>query len=141
MVADPEIVIQKRCDPFDRIDFARYSMAVGDPNHVHVDGVVAAEAGLPDVIASGGLVTALMDECVREWVETKGGRIHSAQRRFRAPLFPHRGIHIEGRLVAEQSETPDEAVIDVEAATEDRELITTTTYVVRFGRDARSVSS
>src|SRR5437867_1117680 len=42
--------------PLDRLAFARMSVALDDPNLVHLDETVAAAAGFPSVIGSGGFV-------------------------------------------------------------------------------------
>jgi len=53
--------------PLDRLAFARMSVALDDPNLVHLDEAVAAAAGFPTVIGSGGFVVGALWEVVRRW--------------------------------------------------------------------------
>lgn len=58
---------QWRIGPLDRLDFARMSVAMDDPNLVHLDDTVAAQAGFPSVIGSGGYVLGALYEVARQW--------------------------------------------------------------------------
>ncbi len=55
-----------------RADLVRYAGASGDFNPIHWNPVVAAEVGLPDVIAHGMLTMALAARLVTEWCGDPG---------------------------------------------------------------------
>jgi len=50
-----------------REDLRAYADASGDPNPIHLDPEVAAQVGLPGVIAHGMLTLALAARAVGEW--------------------------------------------------------------------------
>ena len=87
----------RRIGPLTRMDFARFSIAADDPNRVHIEEGVAREAGLPDVIGSGGIVVGLLTDLVTSW----GGPeiLQSASFRIMAPLFPGTVLLAGGRVM------------------------------------------
>lgn len=54
-----------RVGPFSRVDFARMSAAIANPDPLHVDDQVAREAGFEGVIGQGSTVVGLAHEVVR----------------------------------------------------------------------------
>lgn len=74
-----------RVGPLDRLDFARMSIALDDPNLVHLDEAVAADAGFGTVIGSGGFVLGTLYELARRWAGPD--RIRSLEMRQLVP-FP-----------------------------------------------------
>lgn len=63
-----------------------YVDAVGDPNPVHVDDAFARSRGFPSVIASGGMVVAMVGHCARVALAPKAvGRLTV---RLISPAFP-----------------------------------------------------
>jgi acyl dehydratase len=81
-----EVIEERRIGPLSRLDFARFSISTDDPNRVHIEEAVAAAAGLPDVIGSGGIVTYLLTDVVTSWAGLES--LHSATLRVLAPIFP-----------------------------------------------------
>lgn len=57
-----------RVGPLDRLDFARVSVALDDPNLVHLDDEVARAAGFESVIGSGAFVLGSIYELARRAV-------------------------------------------------------------------------
>lgn len=53
--------------PLDRLDFARMSISIDDPNLVHLDDAVAGKAGFDRALGSGGYVLGALYEVVRQW--------------------------------------------------------------------------
>ena len=89
MATDVEVGTQlptREIGPFTRLDFVRFSVATDDPNRVHIEEEVAAEAGLPEVIGSGGIVAGLLTDIVASWSGL--GSLRSATFKVKAPLFP-----------------------------------------------------
>lgn len=54
-----------RVGPFSRVDFARMSAAIANPDPLHVDEEVAREAGFEGVIGQGSTVVGLAHEALR----------------------------------------------------------------------------
>ncbi len=52
-----------------RSDLVRYAEASGDQNPIHQSDEVAAEVGLPGVIAHGMLTLGLVGQAVTEWTD------------------------------------------------------------------------
>jgi acyl dehydratase len=75
----------RRIGPLDRLDFARISVSLDDPNLVHLDEAVAANAGFGNVIGSGGYVLGALYEVARQWAGMD--RIRSLDMRQLVP-FP-----------------------------------------------------
>ena len=53
--------------PLNRLDFARMSVSIDDPNLVHLDDAVAAKAGFDRAIGSGGYVLGALYDVVQGW--------------------------------------------------------------------------
>ena len=89
--------------PFTRLDFVRFSIASDDPNRVHIEEAVAAEAGLPDVIGSGGIVAGLLTDIVTSWAGLES--LRSAALKVMAPLIPGAVLHAGGEVVGRLDES------------------------------------
>ena len=100
--------------PLTRMDFARFSVAIDDPNRVHLEEPVAAAAGLPVVIGSGALVTSLLTDVVTSWAGLEA--LRNASLKVTAPFFPEAVLHAKGTVVR-RSEAGD--VIEVEVVVDD----------------------
>jgi acyl dehydratase len=84
--------------PLDRLAFARMSVALDDPNLVHLDEAVAAAAGFPTVIGSGGFVVGALWEVVRRWAgidRIVRGTIKQIQ-----PLWPNTTLTARGSVTS-----------------------------------------
>lgn len=97
----PTVPVSGRLDsveigPFDRLDFARLSVALDDPNLVHLDEAVAATAGFDGVIGSGGYILGAMYEMGRRWAGTT--RIRSIEMRQYLPYPQDVELQATGRL-------------------------------------------
>lgn len=84
--------------PLDRLAFARMSVALDDPNLVHLDETVAASAGFPSVIGSGGFVVGALWEVARQWAGID--RVVRGTTRQRLPLWPNTTLHAAASVAA-----------------------------------------
>lgn len=105
----------RRVGPLTRLDFARFSVSTDDPNRVHIEEAVAADAGLPGVIGSGGIVAGILTDLVSSWAGLEA--LRSATFRVTAPLFPGTVLLARGQVVPPDDET--DGVVDVEAVCTD----------------------
>lgn len=105
----------RRVGPLTRLDFARFSVSTDDPNRVHIEEAVAAEAGLPGVIGSGGIVTGILTDLVTSWAGREA--LRSATFRVTAPLFPGTVVLARGQVVSPDDEM--DGAVDVEAVCTD----------------------
>src|SRR5581483_5122433 len=87
-----------RTAPLDRLAFARMSVALDDPNLVHLDEAVAAAAGFPSVIGSGGFVVGALAEVVRRWAGVD--RVVRGTTRQLQPLWPGTALTARGSVTA-----------------------------------------
>lgn len=67
-----------------RADLVRYAAAAGDQNPIHQSDEVAAQVGLPGVIAHGMLTLGLVAQAVAEW--TDGAEVLELGAKFTAPV-------------------------------------------------------
>ena len=67
-----------------RADLVRYAGASGDRNPIHWSDRVAAEVGLPGVIAHGMLTLGLVGSALGAW--TDHGEVHELGAKFTAPV-------------------------------------------------------
>ena len=72
-----------------RADLVRYAGASLDFNPIHWNEKVAAEAGLPGVIAHGMLTLALAGRIVTDWVGDPGAVLEYGARFTRPVLVPN----------------------------------------------------
>jgi acyl dehydratase len=89
---------QWRIGPLDRFDFARMSVAMDDPNLVHLDDMVAAEAGFSTVIGSGGYVLGAFYEAARQWAGLD--RIRAVDMRQLRPFAPGAELCVSAEVVS-----------------------------------------
>lgn len=82
--------------PITRMTIARFSVACADPNLVHIDEDVAKSAGFNGVIASGGLLTGVMDDVITAWAGL--GAIRSSSHALKAPLLPGMTVTVAGEV-------------------------------------------
>ena len=62
--------LEEKClPPITRLQLIKYSGASGDYNQIHLIDQAAEEAGLPDVIAHGMLVAAMMSRLFSPYLE------------------------------------------------------------------------
>jgi acyl dehydratase len=98
--------------PLNRLAFARMSVALDDPNLVHLDEDVARAAGFPGVIGSGGIVMGILYEVVRQWAGLE--RIVSGQTRQLVPFLAHVSLSAHGKVTAiEQVDDHREAECEI----------------------------
>ncbi|MGH8869170.1 MAG: MaoC/PaaZ C-terminal domain-containing protein [Actinomycetes bacterium] len=71
-----------------RADLVRYAGASGDFNPIHWNDRVAAEVGLPGVIAHGMLTMAKAAQAVTDWLGDPGAILEVAVRFTRPVLVP-----------------------------------------------------
>ncbi len=72
-----------------RESLVRYAGASGDFNPIHYRDDVAAEAGLPGVLAHGMLTMGLAVAPVVDWLGGDGSRIVAYSTRFTRPVVVH----------------------------------------------------
>jgi len=107
-------VVAEKTYPLTRDSLVRYAGASGDFNPIHYRDDVAADVGLPGVLAHGMLTMGTAVQPVVEWLEGAGddagviGRVSDYQVRFTRPVVvdPVRGAEITvvatiGKLDAE----------------------------------------
>lgn len=98
--------------PRDRLDIAYMSVAMGDPNLVHLDDTVAAESGLPSVIAHGTFVIGYFGAYLSRL--PGGHELGELKTELLAPVFPGQALTVQGRVVA-GAVAGGGTVIDLEA--------------------------
>jgi acyl dehydratase len=106
----------RRIGPLNRLDFARMSVALDDPNMVHLDDSVAAAAGFAGVIGSGGYVLAAMYEWARDWAGLE--RVVRVSVRQKAPFTLDDTLTTTGKIagLVQHAGLP---AVDLEAAITD----------------------
>ncbi|PPF48166.1 MULTISPECIES: MaoC/PaaZ C-terminal domain-containing protein [unclassified Rathayibacter] len=82
-----QVVAESRF-PIDRGTLVRYAGASGDFNPIHYRDDVAAEVGLPGVLAHGMLTMGTAVQVVVDWVGDPG-RVVDYQVRFTRPVVVH----------------------------------------------------
>jgi len=84
--------------PVDRLMLARMSVAVENPDPIHLDSDAARAAGLPGVIGHGTTVVGLLYEPVRRWAGLD--RVLSGHTTQSRPFGPGTILTASGRVVA-----------------------------------------
>lgn len=89
--------------PVDRLMLSRMSVAIENPDPIHIDEEAARAAGLPGVIGHGTTVVGLLYEPVRRWagIDTVVSG-HTTQSR---PFGPGATLTATGRVVALRAES------------------------------------
>ena len=75
--------------PIDRLTLVKYAGASGDFNTIHWNERIAAEVGLPNVIAHGMLTMATAVRVVTDWVGDPGAVIDYGVRFTRPVVVPN----------------------------------------------------
>jgi len=78
--------------PIDRDRLVRYAGASGDFNPIHWNPRVAAEVGLPDVVAHGMLTMATAGRAVTDWVGDPAAVVEYSVRFTRTVAVPDDGV-------------------------------------------------
>ncbi|TPW77381.1 MaoC/PaaZ C-terminal domain-containing protein [Schumannella soli] len=79
-------VVAERTVTLHRDELVRYAGASGDFNPIHYRDDVAADAGLPGVLAHGMLTMGLAVQPVVDWLDGDSGRVVDYQTRFTRPV-------------------------------------------------------
>lgn len=95
--------------PITRMEFARFSISTDDPNRVHLEEDVAAAAGFPHVIGSGGIVSGILTEVVADWAGIE--RVRVGNIRMFTPLVPDVTLTASGSV----TERADDGALTVVA--------------------------
>ena len=119
---------------FTRDSLVRYAGASGDFNNIHYRDDIAAEVGLPGVLAHGMLTMGAAVQVAVNWVGDSG-RIADYQVRFTKPVVvdPNNGavLIVTGKIGAIDAETRTVRV-DLDAVFEDNKVLGKAQAVVRF---------
>lgn len=127
-------VVAERTLTFTRDSLVRYAGASGDFNPIHYRDDVAAEVGLPGVLAHGMLT---MGAAIQPLVDALGdpGRILDYQCRFTRPVVvdPATGAEVEVRaVVAEPADADGVGRIDLTVTFEGRPVLGKAQVRARF---------
>src|SRR5581483_8254441 len=82
----------------DRFVLARMSVAIDNPDPLHLDDDLAREAGLPGVVGQGSWVAGALYEPVRSWAGIE--RVLSGSVTQRQPVLPRAALHANGQVEA-----------------------------------------
>ena len=103
--------------PISRVQIARYAGATRDFNPIHVDEVYAREkAGLPSVVASGGLVLSLALDYLIGTGQVD--RVRSFGGHLRCPVFPGDTLRVDVPATGAFVVTNDAATVVIEGQIE-----------------------
>jgi acyl dehydratase len=126
-VNTPGDVVADRTVQLTRESLVRYAGASGDFNPIHYSDTVAAEVGLPGVLAHGMLTMGLSVQTIVPWLGDVG-RITEYGVKFVRPIVVDATSGAEVRIVATLAE------VDEEAGTGRVDLIVTHDDVTVLGR-------
>nr|WP_307875433.1 MaoC family dehydratase [Frankia nepalensis] len=104
-----------RSFPIRRADLVRYAGASGDFNPIHWNEKVAAEVGLPGVIAHGMLTMATAGRVVTDWAGDPGA-IREYGVKFSSPVVvpnDDTGAVVEVRATVEKKLPDDRVVVNL----------------------------
>ncbi|HWH25603.1 MAG TPA: MaoC family dehydratase [Pseudolysinimonas sp.] len=79
-------IVAEKTYPLQRDTLVRYAGASGDFNPIHYRDDVAAEVGLPGVLAHGMLTMGIAVQPVVDWLGGDSGRVVDYQVRFTRPV-------------------------------------------------------
>ena len=125
-IREGDSIPRRHCPPVTRMAIARCSVAIADPNLVHIDEAAARDAGLDNVIASGALLAGIMGDTVTGWAGI--GSIVSCSSTLSAPLYPGTAVTVSGRVV---EAGPVVASVELEATDQDGRRLARGHYVVK----------
>lgn len=115
-----------------RADLVKYAGASLDFNPIHYSDRVAAEAGLPGVIAHGMLTMALAARLVTQWTQDAGAVVECSTRFTRPIVVPDDddGVAVEltGKITALDG---DRATVAITAKVDGKSVLGKATAVVR----------
>lgn len=97
--------------PVTRMEFARFSISTDDPNRVHIEEAVAAAAGFPHVIGSGGIVSGVLTEVVADWAGIE--RLRAGKIRMFTPLVPDVTLTASGSVTDRADDGTLTVVVEV----------------------------
>lgn len=127
-----QVLLPHVAGPLDRLAFARMSVALDDPNLVHLDEAVAAAAGFPTVIGSGGFVVGALWEVVRRWAGLD--RVVRGTIKQLLPLWPATTLTARGSVVSvEAAQDQKLAVCATELVDQDGQRIGEGTFDALVG--------
>lgn len=118
----------------DRAQLVRYAGASGDFNPIHWNPRVAAEVGLPGVIAHGMLTMALAGRIVTDWIGDPARVLEYGVRFTRPVVVPDPGsAELEvSAVVAEVDQASGTARVDITARFQGQTVLGKARAVVRF---------
>ncbi len=90
----------------------RFAAISGDDNPVHMNASHAWERGLPDRVAHGALLVALVSRLAGIHCPGEGGLLHSLSFQFKNPVHPGVVLSIEG-IVDQVSESTGTVIVKV----------------------------
>ena len=112
------VVAERAFDAVTSEDLARYAVASGDTNPLHLDPAFARKAGFPDVIVHGMLTMALLGRLVTESFPAR--RVLGFSARFGAPLGVGEAVTCRARLGGRDARG---TTLELEAAAGDRVVL------------------
>lgn len=83
--------------PFGRSELARYAVASGDDNPLHLDGSIAKAAGLAAPPVQGMLMMSCLEPAVLRWREDL--EVGKLSAKFLRPVLEGETISVSGRVV------------------------------------------
>jgi len=104
--------------PVDRTQIARYAGASGDFNPLHVDEILARNAGFPSAPVPAMISMGFLGELVVDWV--RGARLRKFQARFVKIVWPGDVITCRGRVIDRRFEGDGVYCIDIELWSENQ---------------------
>jgi acyl dehydratase len=117
-----------------RADLVRYAGASLDFNPIHWNEKVAAEVGLPGVIAHGMLTMALAGRLVTNWLDDPGAVVEYGARFIRPVVVPNDADGALVELTGKVKEVRDDgtARVDITAKFDGKAVLAKTIAVVRL---------
>jgi acyl dehydratase len=111
--------------PIDGTRMRFFARALRDPNPLHVSDEFARSLGMPGRVAQGSMTVAMVGYAVARVVGQEN--VLGLEVRLRGPLFEHRRVRVDGRLV-DGTERP---TYRCEARTDRDELLAEASVTVR----------
>jgi len=120
-----------------RVDLVRYAGAALDFNPIHWNEKVAADVGLPGVIAHGMFTMALAGRLVTNWLGDPSAVIEYGARFIRPVVVPNDADGALVELTGKVKEVRDDgtARVDITAKFEGRAVLGKTVAVVRLPKN------
>jgi acyl dehydratase len=120
-----------------RVDLVRYAGAALDFNPIHWNEKVAADVGLPGVIAHGMFTMALAGRLVTNWLGDPSAVVEYGARFIRPVVVPNDADGALVELTGKVKEVRDDgtARVDITAKFEGRAVLGKTVAVVRLPKN------